>query len=481
MTVSTRTWRAAALAVLTLLSLGDTRFARLDAQQQAIDPALLNAYRWRSIGPDRGGRSIAVTRREGPPARGVLRRRRRRALEDHRRRQQLGAGHRRTDHELVGRRRRGVGVEPRHRLHRHGRDLHPRQHHAGRRRLQIRPTPARRGRTSASATSMRSRRSASTRPTPTSSTSRPSASTTARAKSAASSRAPTAARPGSARCSRIRADRRRRHRDRRQQPERALRRAVGGVPHRIPDVERRPRQRHVQVHRRRRDLDRDHAQPRHAAGRGRPHRPGQHQGGFQPRLRARRERERRPVRVGRCRRVVEADQRNRARSASARSITRTSSATRATRTSSTCRTRRCSARPTAARRRRRSARTRTAIITTCGSIRTIRITSIDGNDGGGAITYDISVARPELERAGLPDRAVVSRDHHRAPAVPRLRLAAGQQHAVRAEQHQRAGRRLRRQSAGGAVPGRRRRARLHRAARRPTPTSSSAAPTTARS
>ena len=36
--------------------------------------------------------------------------------------------------------------------------------------------------------------------------------------------------------------------------------------------------------------------------------------------------------------------------------------------------RRCSARPTAARPRRRSARTRTAIITTCGSIRTIRCT-----------------------------------------------------------------------------------------------------------
>ena len=137
MTVSTRTWRAAALAVLTLLSLGDTRFARLDAQQQAIDPALLNAYRWRSIGPDRGGRSIAVVGREGASARGVFRRRRRRPLEDDRRRQQLGAGHRRTDHELVGRRGRGVRIEPRHRVHRHGRELHSRQHHARRRRLQI--------------------------------------------------------------------------------------------------------------------------------------------------------------------------------------------------------------------------------------------------------------------------------------------------------------------------------------------------------
>ena len=67
MTVSTRTWRAAALAVLTLLSLGDSRYARLDAQQPAIDQALLNAYRWRSIGPDRGGRSIAASGVKGRP------------------------------------------------------------------------------------------------------------------------------------------------------------------------------------------------------------------------------------------------------------------------------------------------------------------------------------------------------------------------------------------------------------------------------
>src|SRR5687767_1045246 len=65
MTVSTRTWRAAALAVVTLLSLAD--YAPLDARQQGVDPALLNAYRWRSIGPDRGGRSIAVAGVKGRP------------------------------------------------------------------------------------------------------------------------------------------------------------------------------------------------------------------------------------------------------------------------------------------------------------------------------------------------------------------------------------------------------------------------------
>ena len=37
------------------------------AQAQAIDPVLLNAYRWRLIGPDRGGRSIAVAGVKGRP------------------------------------------------------------------------------------------------------------------------------------------------------------------------------------------------------------------------------------------------------------------------------------------------------------------------------------------------------------------------------------------------------------------------------
>ena len=37
------------------------------AQSQTIDPVLLNAYRWRSIGPDRGGRSIAVAGVKGRP------------------------------------------------------------------------------------------------------------------------------------------------------------------------------------------------------------------------------------------------------------------------------------------------------------------------------------------------------------------------------------------------------------------------------
>ena len=66
MTVSLRSWRAAVMAAVVLLALIDGG-ASISAQQQSIDPALLNAYRWRSIGPDRGGRSIAVSGVKGRP------------------------------------------------------------------------------------------------------------------------------------------------------------------------------------------------------------------------------------------------------------------------------------------------------------------------------------------------------------------------------------------------------------------------------
>ena len=39
----------------------------LAAQAPAVDPALVNAYQWRSIGPNRGGRSIAVSGVKGRP------------------------------------------------------------------------------------------------------------------------------------------------------------------------------------------------------------------------------------------------------------------------------------------------------------------------------------------------------------------------------------------------------------------------------
>ena len=80
---------------------------------------------------DRRGRQLVA------PDRILLRRDRRRPVEDDRRRHYVEAGHRRTDQELVGRRGRGRGIESGRGLHRHGRDRIARQHHAGRRRLQV--------------------------------------------------------------------------------------------------------------------------------------------------------------------------------------------------------------------------------------------------------------------------------------------------------------------------------------------------------
>ncbi|MGE0864626.1 MAG: WD40/YVTN/BNR-like repeat-containing protein, partial [Vicinamibacterales bacterium] len=56
----------AALCALAL-TLHTDGLATVAAQAPAIEPSLLNAYRWRSIGPDRGGRSIAVSGVKGRP------------------------------------------------------------------------------------------------------------------------------------------------------------------------------------------------------------------------------------------------------------------------------------------------------------------------------------------------------------------------------------------------------------------------------
>src|ERR671912_560021 len=62
----------AAAVALTLVALTSPFDQLTSAQGQAIDPALLNAYRWRSIGPDRGGRSIAVSGVKGRPREAYL-------------------------------------------------------------------------------------------------------------------------------------------------------------------------------------------------------------------------------------------------------------------------------------------------------------------------------------------------------------------------------------------------------------------------
>ena len=56
--------------------------------------------RWRSVGPARGGRSIDVGGSDAASERVLVRRHRRRRLEDHRRRQQLGGDDRRQDRHV---------------------------------------------------------------------------------------------------------------------------------------------------------------------------------------------------------------------------------------------------------------------------------------------------------------------------------------------------------------------------------------------
>jgi photosystem II stability/assembly factor-like uncharacterized protein len=56
-----------ALCALSYAGHFDALVASTSAQTPAIDSSLLNAYRWRSIGPNRGGRSIAVSGVKGRP------------------------------------------------------------------------------------------------------------------------------------------------------------------------------------------------------------------------------------------------------------------------------------------------------------------------------------------------------------------------------------------------------------------------------
>ena len=93
------------------------------------------------------------------------------------------------------------------------------------------------------------------------------------------------------------------------EPERDVRRALGGEPQPMGDVEWRPRQRPVQIDGRRRHLVGDHEEHGPAVGHlGQGWRLGL-PGGWQSRLCPDREREGRPVRLRRRRRDLEADQR----------------------------------------------------------------------------------------------------------------------------------------------------------------------------
>ena len=390
--------------------------------------------------------------RQGPAERRLLRRDRRRAVEDDRRRRDVGAGDRRPDHELVGRRRRGLGnaIRTSSSSARASRASAATSCRATA--STSRPTPARRGRTSASATRRTSRRSASIRPTPTSSSSRRSASTACRTTSAACSRARTAARPGGSVLFRDNKTRRHRSLDRSQQSERDLRGAVGGVPQGIHDVERRPGQRPVQVHRRRRELDRDHAQPRHAGGHHRPHR-----------------RRRCPARTR-----IASTRSSRTRTAACSSSDDAGATWTLVNTNRNIRQRAFYYTHVTADPKNKDtvyvlnvgafkstdggktipgwAAARTATLTTSGSIPTTRSTSASRTT---AAARSRTRAAATWTRAGLSDRAVLPRDHDEASALPRVRRAAGRQHGVRAERTRGRGRqaaarwRWRRRGGGG--------------------------------
>ena len=62
----------AVAALLTALSLNVGAVRHQASAPPGLDPALLGTYRWRSIGPDRGGRSIAISGVKGRPNEGYF-------------------------------------------------------------------------------------------------------------------------------------------------------------------------------------------------------------------------------------------------------------------------------------------------------------------------------------------------------------------------------------------------------------------------
>ena len=234
-----------------------------------------------------------------------------------------------------------------------------------------RPTPDARGRMPASRAAWRSAESASIPPTPTSSTSPRWAIRTARIAERGVFKSTDGGKTWKQRALPQRQDRRGRSVDGSEEPGRALRRILGGLPHAAFALERRPGQRTVQDHRRRQDLDRADQEPGPsgtALGQGRRVGLGRRR---QPRLRHHRGGRRRRVPVRRRRRRRGRASTKIAGCGSARSTTRASTPTRRRATRSTSSTRASTARPMPARRSPRSA-CRTATTTTSGSPRTIR-------------------------------------------------------------------------------------------------------------
>jgi len=60
-------WLSTSAVTFMTLAYAGAGHVSIQAQSSTVDPALLSAYRWRMIGPDRGGRSIAVAGVKGRP------------------------------------------------------------------------------------------------------------------------------------------------------------------------------------------------------------------------------------------------------------------------------------------------------------------------------------------------------------------------------------------------------------------------------
>ena len=240
---------------------------RAQAQSAAsvIDNAILTGLKWRSIGPLRGGRSIAVSGVKGRPREGYF--------------GATGGGLWKTtdggsswtpmtDGQITTSSIGAIAVaesNPNTVFIGIRRGLHPRQHHAGRRRLQVH-----RRRQDLEPHRLHGLRRHLENPRP---SDQPGHRLRRRLRQVR--RAERRARPLqvnrrrpdlAAQAVPRQQDRRDRRRDRSQEPERDVRGDVGGLPRRVPDVERRAGQRPLQVHRRRRDVARDHADRRPAAG-----------------------------------------------------------------------------------------------------------------------------------------------------------------------------------------------------------------------
>ncbi len=202
-----RLTRAGASALLAFggvaAAVGLTRGAEQPAytlRSAATDSVILKGLRWRSLGPDRGGRSIAITGVKGQPKVGYFGATGGGLWKTTDGGDELGADHRRPDHERLGRRGRRLGDRTRTSSSSAWASRASAATSSPATASTSRPTPARRGRTSDSRTLMRSPRSAFIRRIRTSCSSPTSGNTACRAKSAACTRAPTAARRGG-RCS----------------------------------------------------------------------------------------------------------------------------------------------------------------------------------------------------------------------------------------------------------------------------------------